>query len=76
VLHTRAVTTTPAPPPGQPGPTPAVPYGPGPTADVGDEGSPSIDVSAKSVGRTALKWGLRLAVPFLLRAIFRGLAGR
>jgi hypothetical protein len=52
-----------------------VPYGPGATAEVGDEGS-SIDVSAKSVGRTALKWGLRLAVPFLLRAIFRGLAGR
>jgi hypothetical protein len=70
------VSTTPAPPPAQPAPTPPVPYGPGATADVSSEVSSSVDVSAKSVGRTALKWGIRLALPFLLRAIFRGLAGR
>ena len=60
----------------EPSPAATVPYGPGPTADVSDEMSPSVDISAKGIGRTVLKWGLRLALPLLLRAIFRALAGR
>lgn len=82
--QTAPVSTPAAPPPAAPPPaepTPVVPYGPGPGARSTPAPSPfSGDISpegvAKGVGRTALKWGIRIAIPFLLQAIFRAIAKR
>lgn len=68
--------TPPAAPPAGGGSTPSVPYGPGPAADAASDTGAGSGVTAASAGRTALKWGVRLALPFVLRAVFRGLAGR
>jgi hypothetical protein len=63
--------STPAPPP------PPVPYGPPPgTAPVAASNSITPDVVAKGVGATAVKWGIRILLPLLLRAIFRALSRR
>jgi hypothetical protein len=51
-----------------------VPYGPDADSPVTDSTPHLSDVTAKSAGRTALKWGLRFAVPLLIRAVFRAVA--
>jgi hypothetical protein len=60
----------PAAPASDPTPAPAVPYGPGP----GEPGEATP--AARSVGQTAVKWGLRLVLAILIRAVFRALSRR
>jgi hypothetical protein len=81
--------STAAPPPADPPPTeapvpteppvPAVPYG-GATAPDDPAVALSTSVSAEDVGRsvggTAVKWGLRLLLPIVLRMLFRALSRR
>ena len=70
------MSTTPAPPAGEPGaPTPAVPYGPPVTAsrDAAPGAGVSLDLSTPAVARTAGKWAIRILLPLLIRAIFRAI---
>ena len=80
------MSTPSAPPPADTGPPaapgPVVPYGPGPgeSSDTAT-GTPLATVfdaesATKGFGRTALKWGIRIVLPLLLRALFRALARR
>jgi hypothetical protein len=60
-------------------PAPAVPYGPGPGEPA--DASPfsttvTAEGAAKGVGRTAVKWGIRILLPLLIRALFRALTRR
>ncbi|HCB07151.1 MAG TPA: hypothetical protein PLZ93_24485 [Nocardioides sp.] len=73
------MSTPSAPPPDVPD-LPAVPYGPG---DTGVDASPAppaadltIERAARGFGGTALKWGIRILLPLLLRALFRALSRR
>jgi hypothetical protein len=79
VLHTPLVSTTPSEPPTEP--APSVPYGPDAATTVGSEpatfsGEVKAETVAKGVGRTALKYGIRVIVVLLIRAIFRALFRR
>lgn len=76
--------SAPPPPPVDPvspaAPAPVVPYGPG-SSDPSAESAPlSTSVTAEGVakgfGRTALKWGIRILLPLLIRAIVRALSRR
>ncbi len=69
MLHTPPMSQPAAPPP------PSVPYGPDPS-DPGQPATFSPDVTAKGVGNTAVKWGLRILLPLLIRAIFRAIFRR
>jgi hypothetical protein len=74
------MTATPTPPPAEPvvppsnGPVPAVPYGP-PVTESGaaPAAGMTIDLSKQSVASTAGKWAIRLALPIVIRAIFRAI---
>jgi hypothetical protein len=71
--------STPAPPPAEPlPPVPAVPYG-GEVAPV-DPATVSAPLTAqgvaKGVGRTAVTWGARAIIFFIIRAVFRALFRR
>ena len=73
--------STPAsPPPADPvPPPPAVPYRSADepaTATTPFSAPITTERVAKGVGSTALKWGIRIAIPIILRALFRGLARR
>ena len=78
VLHTRPM-STPAPPPAEPvPPASAVPYGG--AADPVDPAAVSAPITpegvAKGVGRTAVSWGVRAIIFFVIRALFRAVFRR
>jgi hypothetical protein len=58
----------------QPEAPPPVPYGPG--ADAPAPVAATNDVAARTAGRTAVKWGVRILLPIVLRAAFRALSRR
>lgn len=71
--------STPVPPPAEPvPPAPAVPYG-GAVAPF-DPATASTPITAESVargvGRTAVSWGARAVIFFIIRAVFRALFRR
>ena len=79
------MSTPSAPPPADAGspaaPVPAVPYGPGPGEPDTAPGTPLATVfdaesATKGFGRTAVKWGIRIVLPLLIRALFRALTRR
>jgi len=59
-------------------PPPAVPYGPGPSDPDPVPASTPVTAEgvARSAGSTALKWGFRILLPLLLRALFRAISRR
>jgi hypothetical protein len=61
-------------------PPPSVPYGPDASTPVADPTHLSSEITAegvaKGVGSTAVKWGIRIVIGFVIQAIFRGLAKR
>ena len=56
-----------------------MPYGPGPGEPAAESAPLPTSVTAagaRGVGNTAVKWGIRILLPLLLRAIFRALSRR